>query len=51
MSWEYSWIIVSGTPTNLLHLKEIFERVQSYLAPVLSSIECKTISLEYRGDK
>ena len=51
MNWEYSWIIVSGTPTNLLHLKEIFERVQSYLAPVLSSIECKTISLEYRGDK
>jgi hypothetical protein len=43
MNQEYSWIIISGTPTNLLRSKKLFERVQSYLAQVLSLRECKTI--------
>ena len=34
MNQEYSWIIISGMPTNLLHSKKLFERVQDYLAQI-----------------
>ena len=34
MNWEYSWIIVSGTPTNVLCSKKLFKRARSYLAQI-----------------
>ena len=46
MSQEYSWITVSGTPTNLLHSKNVSRESKSIWLDILVQESAKLSSLD-----